>query len=91
MAINLSKNSNVSDYQKLVELNKASRRARRHRKFMLFMTIFMFVAGMAIIFLGFALLAPTKTNFALITLLQFMAFGSAFCYYECYLLETKPY
>jgi len=91
MALNLSKNSDVNDYQKLVELNKRSRRARRHRRFLLAMMILMIIMGFAVLFIGFAVLPVSKLNFALITLLQMMAFGSAFCYYECYLLETKPY
>lgn len=89
MAINLKKSTfvNYDDYQKLIEINKRTKRARRHRRFLLAAMITMIVMGFAILFIGFAILPPTKTNFALITALQFTAFLGAFCYYECYLIE----
>lgn len=87
MAINLSKNSNISDYQQLIEIRKKSRKSRFRRKLYISTMIFMICVGFAINVAGFVLLEPSVVNFLFITLGQTAVFIGAFCYYELYLIE----
>jgi hypothetical protein len=86
MAMNLDK-STMDSYKQLLEINRRVKRSRIKSKIYLCIMVFMIVAGLIVNMAGFMLLEPSVINFLFITVLQLIAFISAFSYYELYLLE----
>ena len=84
--MNLDK-STMDSYKQLLEINRRAKRSRIRRKIYLCVMVFMIVAGLIVNMAGFMLLPPSVINFLFITVLQAIAFISAFSYYELYLWE----
>ena len=58
--------------------------SRKRKKFLLFMTIFMSISTIMIMFLGFAYLPVSRNSFIAVTVISVLGYLTAGCYYDSY-------
>lgn len=61
-----------------------STRERKRMNVLLFMAILMVTMTTAAMILGFATLPVSRNSYILITCVNFLGYGGAFCYYDAY-------
>jgi len=54
------------------------------KSFLLFMTIFMTISTMVMMFLGFAYLPVSRNSFIAVTVISVLGYLTAGCYYDSY-------
>jgi hypothetical protein len=76
-----------NDYQLLVEINRKSKRERKRKRTLLFMTFFMIFITTAMMIAGFASIPVSRGNFAFLTGITLIGYLTAFFCYDTYLEE----
>ena len=85
MAFNLSKNNTPNMVSGMEDRRRRAIQWNKRRKFLLFMTIFMTISTITIMFLGFAYLPVNRNSFIAVTVISVLGYLTAGCYYDSYI------